>query len=216
MDTIHKWSLFIQTTVYINRILITHLLLKRGINLMCGITGYFGTGDFNREKVIKQMSDLIAHRGPDSEGSFVDDYVALGFRRLSIIDLEGGTQPIHSVDGKYVIIFNGEIYNYQDLKKELVEKHGAKFQTNSDTEVILQTYQVYGEKTASMLRGMFAFVIYDKIEHKLYGARDYFGIKPFYYAKMNGNFLFGSEIKSFLAHPSFKKEVNKLDNRNQV
>ena len=176
---------------------------------MCGITGYFGAGNFDREQVVDQMGELMAHRGPDSKGTFIDDYVALGFRRLSIIDLEGGTQPIHTQDGKYVIIFNGEIYNYQDLKKDLIENHGCKFQTESDTEVILQTYTVYGEKTASMLRGMFAFVIYDKINHTLYGARDYFGIKPFYYAQMNGSLLFGSEIKSFLAHPHFHKEVNK-------
>ena len=176
---------------------------------MCGFAGYYGKGDFNRDEVIDQMGEKIIHRGPDSKGSFVDDYVALGFRRLSIIDLEGGTQPIHSKDGKYVIIFNGEIYNYRDIRKELVEKHNCEFQTNSDTEVILQTYRIYGKETASMLRGMFAFVIYDKEEHTLYGARDYFGIKPFYYANMNGSLIFGSEIKSFLAHPHFHKEVNK-------
>lgn len=176
---------------------------------MCGFAGYYGTGDFNREEVIDKMGELIVHRGPDSAGHFVDDYAALGFRRLSIIDLEGGTQPIHSADGRHVIIFNGEIYNYQEIRKDLIEKHGCTFQTNSDTEVILQTYKVYGEKTASMLRGMFAFVIYDKEKHTLYGARDYFGIKPFYYAQMNGSLIFGSEIKSFLAHPHFHKEVNK-------
>lgn len=176
---------------------------------MCGFAGYFGTGEFNRQEIIDQMGEAIAHRGPDSDGSYVDDYVALGFRRLSIIDLEGGTQPIHSQDGKYVIIFNGEIYNYQEIRKELIEKHGCTFQTNSDTEVILQAYQIYGKETASMLRGMFAFVIYDKEAHTLYGARDYFGIKPFYYAQMNGSLLFGSEIKSFLKHPHFHKEVNK-------
>ena len=122
---------------------------------MCGFAGYYGAGDFNREEVIDQMGERIAHRGPDSKGSFVDDYVALGFRRLSIIDLEGGSQPIHSADGKHVIIFNGEIYNYQEIRKELIEKHGCQFQTNSDTEVILQGYKTYGEKIASMLRGMF-------------------------------------------------------------
>ena len=90
---------------------------------MCGFAGYYGAGDFNREEVIDQMGERIAHRGPDSKGSFVDDYVALGFRRLSIIDLEGGSQPIHSADGKHVIIFNGEIYNYQEIRKELIEKH---------------------------------------------------------------------------------------------
>ena len=136
---------------------------------MCGFAGYYGAGDFNREEVIDQMGERIAHRGPDSKGSFVDDYVALGFRRLSIIDLEGGSQPIHSADGKHVIIFNGEIYNYQEIRKELIEKHGCQFQTNSDTEVILQGYKTYGEKIASMLRGMFAFVIYDKETHNLFG-----------------------------------------------
>ena len=151
---------------------------------MCGFTGYYGKGDFNRQEIIDKMGEMIIHRGPDSAGSYVDENVALGFRRLSIIDLEGGTQPIHSADGKHVIIFNGEIYNYRELRKDLIENHGCKFQTNSDTEVILQTYKVYGEKTASMLRGMFAFVVYDKEKHTMYGARDYFGIKPFYYANM--------------------------------
>ena len=106
---------------------------------MCGFTGYYGKGDFNRQKIIDKMGEMIIHRGPDSAGSYVDENVALGFRRLSIIDLEGGTQPIHSADGKHVIIFNGEIYNYRELRKDLIENHGCEFQTNSDTEVILQT-----------------------------------------------------------------------------
>ena len=176
---------------------------------MCGYAGYYGTGNYNREETLDKMGEMIAHRGPDSKGGFVDEYVALGFRRLSIIDLEGGSQPMHSADGKHVIIFNGEIYNYQEIRKDLVENHGCTFLTNSDTEVILQTYKTYGTKTASMLRGMFSFVIYDKETHNLYGARDYFGIKPFYYTQMNDTLLFGSEIKSFLAHPAFHKEVNK-------
>ncbi len=167
-----------------------------------------GSGEYDRQAVVDKMSETIAHRGPDSEGSFVDDYVGIGFRRLSIIDLEGGSQPIHSADGRYVLVFNGEIYNYRELRQELIENHGCQFQTNSDTEVILQTYQVYGKETASRLRGMFAFVIYDKETHSLYGARDYFGIKPLYYGIMNDTFFFGSEIKSFLPHPDFKKEVN--------
>lgn len=177
---------------------------------MCGFTGFFSdsTELINRNELIKKMSDTIIHRGPDSEGSFVDEYVALGFRRLSIIDLEGGHQPIHSADGRYVIVFNGEIYNYRELKQELIDSHGLTFATNSDTEVILNAFTVYKEKTASMLRGMFAFVIYDKEEHTLYGARDYFGIKPFYYGKFGSTLLFGSEIKSFLPHPDFKKQVN--------
>ena len=175
---------------------------------MCGFSGFFGTGNYDRELTIEKMSELIAHRGPDSDGKFVDEYCALGFRRLSIIDLEGGSQPIHSQDGRYVIVFNGEIYNYREIRKELIENHGRVFQTDSDTEVILQAYQVYGKETASKLRGMFAFVIYDKQNHSLYGARDYFGIKPLYYAVMNDTLIFGSEIKSFLAHPCFKKEIN--------
>lgn len=178
---------------------------------MCGFTGFFSNDSqqlINRNELIKKMSDTIIHRGPDSEGSFVDDHVALGFRRLSIIDLEGGDQPIHSKDGRYVIVFNGEIYNYRELRSKLIEENNCTFSTNSDTEVILNAYTVYKEKTASYLRGMFAFVIYDKVEHTLYGARDYFGIKPFYYGKFNNTLIFGSEIKSFLPHPDFKKEIN--------
>ena len=176
---------------------------------MCGFAGFFGTGEYDREKVVSAMSERIKHRGPDADGTFVDDYVALGFRRLSIIDLAYGMQPMHSADGRYVICFNGEIYNFKDIRKKLEKDHGAHFKTNSDTEVLLQTYIFYGKRTASLLRGMFAFVIYDKKEHTLYGARDAFGIKPFYYGKMGDTLLFGSEIKAFLEHPAFTKEVNK-------
>ena len=176
---------------------------------MCGFAGYFGTGDYDREQVVKAMSERIKHRGPDADGIFVDDQVALGFRRLSIIDLDLGIQPMHSADDRYVICFNGEIYNFKDIRKKLIERHGAVFRTNSDTEVLLQTYIYYGERTASLLRGMFAFVIYDREKHTLYGARDAFGIKPFYYAKMDNTLLFGSEIKAFLPHPAFTKAVNK-------
>lgn len=176
---------------------------------MCGFVGYYGVGAFDRNEVIRKMGEQIIHRGPDSDGYFVDDHIALGFKRLSIIDLEGGSQPIHSEDGKHVIIFNGEIYNYREIREKLIKEHGCTFKTNSDTEVVLQAYKVYGEKTPSMLRGMFSFVIYNKEEHTMFGARDYFGIKPFYYAQMNGSLIFGSEIKSFLAHPHFQKEVNR-------
>lgn len=177
---------------------------------MCGFIGYFSNDPavYDREAVLDQMGEAIAHRGPDSKGSFLDGRAALGFRRLSIIDLEGGDQPIHSADGRYVIIFNGEIYNYRELRAELERDHGCDFATNSDTETILKTYEIYGRETASRLRGMFAFVIYDKEKCTFYGARDYFGIKPFYYAQMGQTFLFGSEIKGFLPHPAFKKEVN--------
>ena len=176
---------------------------------MCGFAGFFGTGDYDREQVVTAMSERIKHRGPDGDGIFVDDYIALGHRRLSIIDLQYGIQPMHSADGRYVIVFNGEIYNFKDIRRKLEKDHGVTFQTNSDTEAILQTYAIYKERTASLLRGMFAFVLYDKQEHVMYGARDAFGIKPFYYGKMGDTLLFGSEIKAFLAHPEFKKEVNK-------
>jgi len=175
---------------------------------MCGIVGFCDKQEYSKEEIIKKMSALITHRGPDSDGFYSDGYTTLGFRRLSIIDLKGGDQPIHSQSGRFVIVFNGEIYNYRELKHELCEQ-GRTFKTDSDTEVILACYEAYGKEAASKLRGMFAFVIYDKLERKLYGARDYFGIKPFYYANFNGAFMFGSEIKSFLAHPKFKKEINK-------
>ncbi len=185
------------------------LPVRQPERIMCGFAGFFGTGDYDREQVIRAMSEKIAHRGPDGEGVFVDDRIALGHRRLSIIDLEGGTQPMYSADGRYVIVFNGEIYNFKDIRRKLEREHHVKFQTNCDTEAILQTYMIYKERTASLLRGMFAFVIYDTQEHTLYGARDAFGIKPFYYAKMMDTLLFGSEIKAFLPHPAFRKEVNK-------
>lgn len=177
---------------------------------MCGFIGYFSTENvsYDRGSVLDRMGEAIAHRGPDSKGQFLDGAAALGFRRLSIIDLAGGDQPIHSQDGRYVIVFNGEIYNYRELRARLCDELGCSFTTNSDTEVILRTYEKFGDKTASMLRGMFAFVIYDKERRSFYGARDYFGIKPFYYSKMGDTFLFGSEIKGFLPHPAFKKEVN--------
>ena len=174
---------------------------------MCGFVGFYGEL-LDKQKVISKMTDIIKHRGPDSDGIFTDDNIAMGFRRLSIIDLAGGDQPMHSVDDRYILTFNGEIYNYRDLRKDLVEKFGTVFNTMSDSETIIEVYRHYGEKTASMLRGMFAFVIYDRQENILYGARDYFGIKPFYYTYVGGNFVYGSEIKSFMVYPGFKKEIN--------
>lgn len=176
---------------------------------MCGFVGFV---DKKKEKykkiIIKKMADVIKHRGPDSDGYFADNNCALGFRRLSIIDLEGGTQPIYNESKDKVIVFNGEIYNYQELRKDLIEK-GYKFKTKSDTETILLGYEEYGDKVLNKLRGMFAFVIYDIKNKELFGARDFFGIKPMYYYKDNDEFMFGSEIKSFLVHPDFKKELNK-------
>ncbi len=174
---------------------------------MCGFVGFCGGTGFDRHAVLENMKETIVHRGPDSDGSFDDGVCALGFRRLSIIDLEGGDQPIVSEDGRYIIVFNGEIYNYLELREELL-RDGVSFRTKSDTETILRVFEKHGEKTASMLRGMFAFVIYDCENHSLYGARDYFGIKPFYYCDTGNGFIFGSEIKSFLPYPGFVKEIN--------
>lgn len=173
---------------------------------MCGFVGYINK-EKNKQDNIKKMADLIAHRGPDSEGYYCDNDIALGFRRLSIIDLKGGTQPIYNEDKTKVIVFNGEIYNYKELKKELEEK-GYKFKTKTDTEVILHGYEEYKEEVLNKLRGMFAFVIYDIKEKEMFAARDFYGIKPFYYTKMGNTFIFGSEIKSFLIHPHFRKELN--------
>ncbi len=172
---------------------------------MCGFCGYINTKDKN---IIKKMTDEIAHRGPDDESYYKDDNIAMGFRRLSIIDLKGGRQPMTNEDDSLVITFNGEIYNFKDIKEDLIKK-GHIFKTNADTEVILHGYEEYGEKVLDKLRGMFAFVIWDKNKEKLFGARDHFGQKPFYYGIMNDTFMYGSEIKSFLRHPDFKKEVNK-------
>ena len=127
---------------------------------MCGITGIIDPKMAGKDHLIKKMTSLIAHRGPDDDGFYADDYVALGMRRLSIIDLAHGKQPIVSEDGRYLIFFNGEIYNYKELKKEL-EAAGKTFQTESDTEVILMMYLTYGPKMLPRLRGMFAFAIYD-------------------------------------------------------
>ena len=153
--------------------------------------------------------DRIIHRGPDMAGDYIDDTIALGFRRLSILDLsEAGRQPMVSPDGRYVITFNGEIYNFKQIKEELIAL-GHSFVSECDTEALLHGYMQYGEDVVYKLRGMFAFVIWDKQEGKAFGARDFFGIKPFYYTTgSDGSFIFGSEIKSFLEHPSFIKEVN--------
>ncbi|MEG0365596.1 MAG: asparagine synthase (glutamine-hydrolyzing) [Coprobacillus sp.] len=171
---------------------------------MCGIVGFAATQGDN-ELILNKMLDRIKHRGPDDAGTWIDDYVALGHRRLSIIDMSGGHQPM--IDDNLIVIFNGEIYNYLEIKKDLEEK-GYVFKTHSDTEVLLHGYKEYGYDVVNYLRGMFAFVLYNQDTHELYCARDHFGIKPFYYYDDPENFMFGSEIKSFLEHPQFKKEFN--------
>ena len=175
---------------------------------MCGICGF--TGYRNDQKaVIERMMKSIEHRGPDSEGSFCGGEITLGFRRLSIIDLEDGQQPMESADGNLHIVFNGEIYDYKELRAEL-EAAGISFRTHSDTEVLVNTVQQYGEKALDKLRGMFGFAVWNEKEQTLMLARDFFGIKPVYYAQIDGHFVFASEIKSILAFPGYKREVNRL------
>lgn len=174
---------------------------------MCGFTGFISKKN-KKEKIIKEMNDTIIHRGPDDEGYYVDSDIALGFRRLSIIDLKGGEQPIYNENKDLVINFNGEIYNFLELKEELI-KRGHKFKSKTDTEVIIHGYEEYGYDVVKKLRGMFSFVIWDIKNKKLFGARDPFGIKPFYYYKKDDKFIFGSEIKSFIKCPDFEKKLNK-------
>lgn len=174
---------------------------------MCGFTGFVGRID-NTEQVLESMMNTIVHRGPDSAGMFLDEDAALGFRRLSIIDISAaGDQPLYNEDKTKVLVFNGEIYNYQELREELIEA-GHVFTTHTDSETLLHGYEEWGEGLVERLRGMYGFVIWDRKAKRLFGARDIFGIKPFYYAQMNGSFLFGSEIKSFLEHPKFDKVFN--------
>lgn len=175
---------------------------------MCGFCGFSDKKSIeNKKKIIKSMSDRIIHRGPDSDGYYVDKSVAMGFRRLSIIDLKGGNQPLYNEDESIVVMFNGEIYNFMELRKELIDL-GHTFKTNSDTEVIVHGYEEYKKDIFNKLRGMFAIFIYDKNNKEIICARDYFGIKPLYYYFDNNLFMVGSEIKSFLSHPDFKKELN--------
>lgn len=174
---------------------------------MCGFAGFVGEVD-NREDVLINMMNTIIHRGPDSAGKYVDEDVALGFRRLSIIDLSSvGDQPFYNEDKSKVLVFNGEIYNYQELKKELLEA-GHVFVSNTDSETLIHGYEQWGEQLVDKLRGMYAFAIWDKNEKSLFLARDIFGIKPLYYAQMNGTLLFASEIKAFMEHPKFDKIFN--------
>ena len=176
--------------------------------VMCGITGFVGQRA-EMQQILQEMMDLIAHRGPDGQGQFVEGPAALGQRRLSIIDLEGGKQPMFNEDENLVVVFNGEIYNFQELSEEL-KAAGHTFATRSDTEVLLHGYEQWGKELLPRLRGMFAFAIWDRRAQTLFCARDHFGIKPlYYYQAEDGSLLFGSEIKSFLAHPSFKKELNR-------
>ncbi len=173
---------------------------------MCGFCGFTGKVE-NKEQVIENMMEKIIYRGPDSKGTHVDDYIALGFRRLSIIDLADGTQPIYNEDETKVIVFNGEVYNYREIREDLVKK-GHIFRTKTDTEVILHGYEEYGPEVLNKFRGMFAIAIWDLVSKELFIARDFFGIKPMYYTQVENDLVFGSEIKCILTHPNVKKELN--------
>ena len=176
---------------------------------MCGITGYVDLrGERKaRPEVLSAMADAVRHRGPDSSGYFREANVGLGFRRLSIIDLEGGDQPIYNEDGSLVLICNGEIFNYRELKSWLVSK-GHTFRTNSDVEVLVHMYEEEGEDFLDKINGQFAFAIYDRKERSLFLARDHFGINPLHYTTADGFFIFASEIKSILKHPAVRPRVD--------
>ncbi|MCK4318945.1 asparagine synthase (glutamine-hydrolyzing) [Candidatus Micrarchaeota archaeon] len=168
---------------------------------MCGICGFFGTD----KKLLKKMCSLLSHRGPDGEGLYTDKHISLGHRRLSIIDVEGGKQPLSNEDGSIWIVYNGEIYNYKELRSSL-EGKGHSFSTNSDTEVIVHLYEEYGLDFPKYLNGMFAIALWDSNKKKLHLIRDRLGIKPLHYTNEG---IFASEMKAILAHPSFRKKLNK-------
>lgn len=173
---------------------------------MCGICGF--TGEIiNKDNVIKNMSDVITHRGPDSEGFYSDEDISMGFRRLSIIDLEEGSQPIFNEDKSLVLTFNGEIYNYKPLREELIDL-GHNFYTNTDSEVLVHGFEQWGEDLLMKLRGMFGFAIFNKNDKSLFIARDFFGIKPMHYTVIDNKLVYASEIKSILEYPKFEKKFN--------
>lgn len=176
---------------------------------MCGFVGFIDENDqtYDHRAAIVAMADAIAHRGPDSEGYFEDGRAALGFRRLAIIDLAGANQPLYNENRSLVLVFNGEIYNYRELRRQLIAA-GHAFSTQGDAEVVLHGFERWGEGVLDRLRGMFAFALYDTATGELFCARDAFGIKPLYYAAEGGRILFGSEIKGLLAHPHARRSLN--------
>lgn len=176
---------------------------------MCGFVGFIDENDqtYDHRAAIVAMADAIAHRGPDSEGYFEDGRAALGFRRLAIIDLAGANQPLYNENRSLVLVFNGEIYNYRELRRQLIAA-GHAFSTQGDAEVVLHGFERWGAGVLDRLRGMFAFALYDTATGELFCARDAFGIKPLYYAVEGGRILFGSEIKGLLAHPHARRSLN--------
>ena len=176
---------------------------------MCGFVGFIDENDqtYDHRAAIVAMTDAIAHRGPDSEGYFEDGRAALGFRRLAIIDLAGANQPLYNENRSLVLVFNGEIYNYRELRRQLIAA-GHAFSTQGDAEVVLHGFERWGAGVLDRLRGMFAFALYDTATGELFCARDAFGIKPLYYAVEGDRILFGSEIKGLLAHPHARRSLN--------
>ena len=176
---------------------------------MCGIAGVmkFGHDARTDSGVVRRMCSAMTHRGPDDEGVYADGPAAIGMRRLSIIDVAGGHQPLSNENGTIWIVFNGEIYNHAELRKGL-EERGHRYRTNSDTETIVHLYEEYGRDCVTHLRGMFAFAIWDRENGKLFVARDRLGIKPLYYRLTDDSFLFGSEIKVILAHGGFRPDFH--------
>jgi asparagine synthase (glutamine-hydrolysing) len=176
---------------------------------MCGIAGIYHYGDEVpvHEKMLRRMTDVLAHRGPDDDGFYLGRKIGLGHRRLSIIDVQGGHQPIFNEDETVAIVFNGEIYNYRELAR-MLEGRGHRFRTHSDTETIVHLYEDFGEACVSMLRGMFAFAIWDARKHRLLLARDRVGKKPLYYADCDGRFFFGSELKSVVESGVVRRELD--------
>ena len=176
---------------------------------MCGFVGFIDENDqtYDHRATIVAMANAIAHRGPDSEGYFSDGRAALGFRRLAIIDLAGANQPLYNENRSLVLVFNGEIYNYQELRRQLIAA-GHTFSTQGDAEVMLHGFEQWGEGVLDRLRGMFAFALYRPATGELFCARDAFGIKPLYYAVEGERILFGSEIKGLITHPRAHRSLN--------
>ena len=175
---------------------------------MCGFCGIFDrSGSSIDRKLLGRMASVMNHRGPDGEGLFVDREVGLGHRRLSIIDVEGGAQPIGNEDGSLQIVFNGEIYNFVELRKDL-EEAGHTFKTRSDTEVIVHAYEQWGKCCVERFNGMFAFALWDSNKRELFLARDHLGVKPLYYVAVGPRILFGSEIKALLQDQECRRDVD--------
>lgn len=175
---------------------------------MCGIVGCVNLkGSQNHTALVKAMADLIGHRGPDDQGFFFADGIALGHRRLSIIDLKHGHQPMMTNDRRFVIVYNGEVYNYLSLRHEL-ESLGEVFLTTSDTEVLIKAFRQWGAASFNRFQGMFAIVVWDNVERTLHLARDHIGIKPLYYIELNGELIFASEIKALFCHPDIKRQMD--------